>query len=476
MRGKLDDCGHGVRQARLIPARAAKTSWRRRRRPAPRAHPRVCGENRRVNVRARLCGGSSPRVRGKRDCVRRPAPSRGLIPARAGKTPGSSRARSGRGAHPRACGENNGMGEGVVGCFGSSPRVRGKPIEQQFLRARVGLIPARAGKTPSTTSPKKARPAHPRACGENIKTTAPPAIEAGSSPRVRGKLPTLFPQGPRRGLIPARAGKTTGAPGRPASCPAHPRACGENLNPARFGKVLAGSSPRVRGKLGTHQTWGSSDGLIPARAGKTSARSGTRATRRAHPRACGENKLHAEVANILLGSSPRVRGKPRLLDPADRPPGIIPARAGKTPPAYRACPRPPDHPRACGENKRVNAIQSCSTGSSPRVRGKQLAEYHHDLAVRIIPARAGKTRTIGARRGVVGDHPRACGENMEAVRRHHPPAGSSPRVRGKREIGSADLALGRIIPARAGKTDEVNEVNVVIRDHPRACGENLRLG
>ena len=385
-----------------------------------------------MNVRARLCGGSSPGVRGKRDCVRRPAPSRGLIPARAGKTPGSSRARSGRGAHPRACGENNGMGEGVVGCFGSSPRVRGKPIEQQFLRARVGLIPARAGKTPSTTSPKKARPAHPRACGENIGWLVFAMCLVGSSPRVRGKLPTLFPQGPRRGLIPARAGKTTGAPGRPASCPAHPRACGENLNPARFGKVLAGSSPRVRGKLGTHQTWGSSDGLIPARAGKTSARSGTRATRRAHPRACGENKLHAEVANILLGSSPRVRGKPHQLDQMARDPGLIPARAGKT---------------AGG-----GSPGSSRPGSSPRVRGKPHRPGRRPRRNRLIPARAGKTLISGGPRGAVPAHPRACGENRASEAASMVPGGSSPRVRGKRRQHRAPDRNGRLIPARAGKT------------------------
>ena len=255
--------------ARLIPACAGKTrrlwAWR----PPSPAHPRACGENVLAASSASSTPGSSPRVRGKRDCVRRPAPSRGLIPARAGKTPGSSRARSGRGAHPRACGENNGMGEGVVGCFGSSPRVRGKPIEQQFLRARVGLIPARAGKTPSTTSPKKARPAHPRACGENIKTTAPPAIEAGSSPRVRGKLPARSVHVPAPGLIPARAGKTSGGWSSPCAWSAHPRACGEN-SPHYFHKApAAGSSPRVRGKQQGLQGALHRARLIPARAGKT---------------------------------------------------------------------------------------------------------------------------------------------------------------------------------------------------------------
>ena len=235
--------------ARLIPACAGKTrrlwAWR----PPSPAHPRACGENVLAASSASSTPGSSPRVRGKPPRERAGPPVRGLIPACAGKTRSTWRTPSPRQAHPRACGENNGMGEGVVGCFGSSPRVRGKPIEQQFLRARVGLIPARAGKTPSTTSPKKARPAHPRACGENIKTTAPPAIEAGSSPRVRGKHPRRPRTGRGRGLIPARAGKTTRRP-RGRGCPwAHPHACGENLSRSSLTFVSWGSSPRVRGKL-----------------------------------------------------------------------------------------------------------------------------------------------------------------------------------------------------------------------------------
>ena len=275
----------------LIPACAGKTRLCSTTCPEPRAHPRACGENARILSRTQWTRGSSPRVRGKHPLTRCHFSSRGLIPARAGKTRSTWRTPSPRQAHPRACGENNGMGEGVVGCFGSSPRVRGKPIEQQFLRARVGLIPARAGKTPSTTSPKKARPAHPRACGENIKTTAPPAIEAGSSPRVRGKLPARSVHVPAPGLIPARAGKTPTSPPDRTRSWAHPRACGENDAAAEGAWVPVGSSPRVRGKPVQVIPDIRLVGLIPARAGKTAMRTGAGADTGAHPRACGENRM-----------------------------------------------------------------------------------------------------------------------------------------------------------------------------------------
>ena len=49
-------------------------------------------------------------------------------------------------------------------------------------------------------------------------------------------------------LIPARAGKTIQTVIKGATVAAHPRACGENSDIARMLRIDAGSSPRVRGK------------------------------------------------------------------------------------------------------------------------------------------------------------------------------------------------------------------------------------
>ena len=51
-------------------------------------------------------------------------------------------------------------------------------------------------------------PAHPRACGENVRRQEWVCPEDGSSPRVRGKRKTTAEQSLWEGLIPARAGKT----------------------------------------------------------------------------------------------------------------------------------------------------------------------------------------------------------------------------------------------------------------------------
>ena len=59
---------------------------------------------------------------------------------------------------------------------------------------------------------------------------------------------------------------------RPVNCmitPAHPRACGENAPPAAEFPLLLGSSPRVRGKREDALVEVFGARLIPARAGKT---------------------------------------------------------------------------------------------------------------------------------------------------------------------------------------------------------------
>ena len=298
-----------------------------------------------------------------------------------------------------------------------------------------GLIPARAGKTPTPSTPSWPGPAHPRACGENPATRTMLAMLAGSSPRVRGKQQGLQGALHRARLIPARAGKTSGDSSPARAAWAHPRACGENLVDIADIRFPQGSSPRVRGKPHRRRPRRQAGRLIPARAGKTSARSGTRATRRAHPRACGENKLHAEVANILLGSSPRVRGKRRGVGAPLWRAGLIPARAGKTVVRRRTASSERAHPRACGENLMNSSSSTRVKGSSPRVRGKPDGAGDPGAEVGLIPACAGKTGRRPRAPLRRSAHPRVCGENPSSGRQFPPVRGSSPRVRGKPRQG-----------------------------------------
>ena len=355
----------------LIPARAGKTGRRASWSRCSGAHPRACGENLRAGPRRVGRGGSSPRVRGKLPVLRLQFPGAGLIPARAGKTPWSNPARRCGGAHPRACGENVEAVRAYYNPGGSSPRVRGKPAVGGRPDGGPRLIPARAGKTPPGPSRGHSPTAHPRACGENINPHFSLESQRGSSPRVRGKRGPLANARCSRRLIPARAGKTSGGGPRPR------RPCG--------------SSPRVRGKRQSSPPHSYAAGLIPARAGKTVPILMVAGRARAHPRACGENWTHALRLINQTGSSPRVRGKPlpgsRLCGRA----GLIPARAGKTSSSERPAARPRAHPRACGENPCPAWRRRTRSGSSPRVRGKRERCQAALASFGLIPARAGKT-------------------------------------------------------------------------------------
>ena len=273
----------------------------------------------------------------------------------------------------------------------------------------------------------------------------------GSSPRVRGKRPVEHVRGSHTRIIPARAGQTTGAVVVAAHNADHPRACGANRLLAYATRWAAGSSPRVRGKLGglrvgvvqrriiparagqTEQgrRQGKKARIIPARAGQTLRNHGIPDQRTDHPRACGANDRNHSTTRSASGSSPRVRGKQMAALREELIRRIIPARAGQTAVLRSTQMARPDHPRACGANPGCSASRRASCGSSPRVRGKPSGSHSRTARGRIIPARAGQTRRVPRRCRPAPDHPRACGANRRLAKARAQPAGSSPRVRGK---------------------------------------------
>ncbi len=254
----------------------------------------------------------------------------GLIPAGAGSTRcGRSGARSLQ-AHPRRCGEHQQVATVHAGCRGSSPQVRGAPGGLRALPLAVRLIPAGAGSTWSSGSGHSSGAAHPRRCGEHGGALGLPLFGPGSSPQVRGAPPDGCRGSASRGLIPAGAGSTgrTSRPGRRTR--AHPRRCGEHRLHRATGWVPWGSSPQVRGALARKAPRRIGTGLIPAGAGSTvKVPAGTRAGR-AHPRRCGEHSRTTRFSKPRSGSSPQVRGAPQRAGAGPWAPGLIPAGAGST--------------------------------------------------------------------------------------------------------------------------------------------------
>ena len=176
-----------------------------------------------------------------------------------------------------------------------------------------------------------------------------------------------------------------------------------------------------------------------------------------------------------MGSSPRGRGKRRCVNGTRMMRRRLPARPPYTPVPPGPQRRSPAHPRAGGENHAVTLDRVALAGSSPRGRGKRAAPAGYFPVPRLIPARAGKTSDVDVAAGPHGAHPRAGGENTAAGHILDASGGSSPRGRGKRPSPSALRWLGRLIPARAGKTSSRPCTALAFAAHPRAGGENTQL-
>ena len=331
-------------------------------------------------------------MRGKRRASAPSLYSRRIIPARAGQTTAGLTARNTGTDHPRACGANNLSIWTPWPATGSSPRVRGKQRDVGQVAANQRIIPARAGQTLVQKSMTSCNADHPRACGANAQVRFEGGIDHGSSPRVRGKRLRKAIRSAIRRIIPARAGQTSAGLDGADVPPDHPRACGANHECRPLMVLPVGSSPRVRGKLAGLTRGFPRLRIIPARAGQTDSKRRASPTPSDHPRACGANSRSVSELSTSTGSSPRVRGKHRVQEPRHGQSRIIPARAGQTVVTISLPVSKPDHPRACGANALFGKRRVRLRGSSPRVRGKLQGRRRFQLALRIIPARAGQTR------------------------------------------------------------------------------------
>ena len=258
-------------------------------------------------------------------------------------------------------------------CPGSSPRVRGTPNRQAAQHRLVRFIPACAGNANRHGLCKRRSARFIPACAGNALVAGSLVFNiGGSSPRVRGtrRWPldhiVLNPgSSPRVRGTPATACRVA------ASSSVHPRVCGERM---------------VDMPPGDHN-----DRFIPACAGNARRKSASRRPLLRFIPACAGNAYSGQrPGQQSAGSSPRVRGTPRL--DARRPSSAS------------------VHPRVCGERCRCYARQSncmrfipaCAGnaltvsrrdpdrfGSSPRVRGTLMAGCWVSLTQRFIPACAG---------------------------------------------------------------------------------------
>ncbi len=374
-----------------------------------------------------------------------------VIPAPAGKSIVSVWWCRTTAGHPRACGEEVTDHPTPGASTGSSPRLRGRGCPGAWPPAIPRVIPAPAGKSVSVWWWCRTTAGHPRACGEERSRADSLAYSDGSSPRLRGREVLIPHERVLFGVIPAPAGKRRPAAWRPRRPRGHPRACGEEPRGASWSRPCRGSSPRLRGRAQRHLRERRLEGVIPAPAGKSSARSTWDSRTTGHPRACGEEPRATYRELLGTGSSPRLRGRALCRDLQLAGVRVIPAPAGKSAGIGVSCGISQGHPRACGEEDPYDDSVCRREGSSPRLRGRGSGLRAAEAHAGVIPAPAGKSTIVAGGLVAAAGHPRACGEEPSGGSSSASAAGSSPRLRG-RARRTSDGANGEgVIPAPAGK-------------------------
>ena len=235
---------------------------------------------------------------------------------------------------------------------------------------RAGLIPALAGTTQSVNRSRARHRAHPRAGGDDVPVGFSPGETEGSSPRWRGRRPTRGASHSHQGLIPALAGTTSTRTSMTSSARAHPRAGGDDCCVPPGAVLVLGSSPRWRGRLLVEERPSEWGGLIPALAGTTPRSGGSGSSERAHPRAGGDDA-------VVWGVGGAVRA----------------------------------HPRAGGDDLSTRGPATATWGSSPRWRGRPRPPPSEGAGRGLIPALAGTTSRASRVTEASRAHPRAGGDD-----------------------------------------------------------------
>ncbi len=212
----------------------------------------------------------------------------------------------------------------------------------------------------------------------------------GSSPCIRGTLGSpIAVRYPSR-FIPVHTGNAGIKLVARFSLAVHPRAYGERWNKAG-GKVLAGgSSPCIRGTLREGSLSAGQSRFIPVHTGNANLCRSKRQWNAVHPRAYGERRIEDLDTIINYGSSPCIRGTRGHALMAGR---------GLT-----------VHPRAYGERPVSEVESPVDQGSSPCIRETLKARDYKDATDRFIPVHTGNAPAPDVSHHRQPVHPRAYGE------------------------------------------------------------------
>ena len=147
-----------------------------------------------------------------------------------------------------------------------------------------------------------------------------------------------------------------------------------------------------------------------------------------------------------------MRGKARSYTSKKTGEGITPAYAGKRRRKSELPETLQDHPRLCGEKLRWRMDDQLRIGSPPPMRGKGCQVNFCFNFHRITPAYAGKSASTFPTALTAEDHPRLCGEKLRMPASQMTVRGSPPPMRGKGHQQRRLADCEGITPAYAGKS------------------------
>ena len=210
-------------------------------------HPRSRGVYQYETVAVTPTQGSSPLARGLHHAVRGRTEGLRIIPARAGFTVCQADDGGASWDHPRSRGVYAARTRPHSRRTGSSPLARGLLARGPQGAFGPGIIPARAGFTSPAQGPGCAQGDHPRSRGVYVFAVNNNEYKTGSSPLARGLLCGGHAGQRPHGIIPARAGFTPSGRLARRSAGDHPRSRGVYHTPSARKFAADGSPPLARG-------------------------------------------------------------------------------------------------------------------------------------------------------------------------------------------------------------------------------------
>ena len=166
MRGKEAAIPARASVKAITPAHAGKRGYDTLPCGQYRDHPRPCGEKLLPCIVLARGQGSPPPMRGKACAAAESVVVVRITPAHAGKSCAVSKPPRTALDHPRPCGEKCALSNVFATAQGSPPPMRGKGVRAPCLGSRRGITPAHAGKSGGSSPRPRARRDHPRPCGE----------------------------------------------------------------------------------------------------------------------------------------------------------------------------------------------------------------------------------------------------------------------------------------------------------------------